>query len=185
MNCLCIPNIQIDVAVNAPDAGTIIEFLANEEDTVTVGQDLLKIELGGDSGSGGRQEGGQEPKAPASDDQSTSSDPKPFKSEAASHKESPSSNSPPPSPPPTQKKEVTQPPKQESKPSPPKEHPPPQESPPKQSENGKPESKSTGGETVYGSREERRVNSPCSWATGEDANTTLTGEDEPDAPTYC
>jgi len=38
---------QIDVAVNAPEAGIIKEFLANEEDTVTVGQDLVRIELGG------------------------------------------------------------------------------------------------------------------------------------------
>lgn len=43
--------LQIDVAVNAPEAGTIKEFLANEEDTVTVGQDLVRIELG-DSPSG-------------------------------------------------------------------------------------------------------------------------------------
>jgi 2-oxoglutarate dehydrogenase E2 component (dihydrolipoamide succinyltransferase) len=33
--------------VNAPEAGIIKEFLANEEDTVTVGQDLVRIELGG------------------------------------------------------------------------------------------------------------------------------------------
>lgn len=38
---------KIDVAVNAPEAGTIREFLANEEDTVTVGQDLVRLELGG------------------------------------------------------------------------------------------------------------------------------------------
>ncbi|KAL1958484.1 hypothetical protein VTO42DRAFT_4348 [Malbranchea cinnamomea] len=38
---------KIDVTVNAPEAGTIKEFLVNEEDTVTVGQDLLRIEVGG------------------------------------------------------------------------------------------------------------------------------------------
>ncbi|RSM09207.1 hypothetical protein CDV31_007779 [Fusarium ambrosium] len=38
---------KIDVAVNAPEAGTIKEFLAAEEDTVVVGQDLVRIELGG------------------------------------------------------------------------------------------------------------------------------------------
>ncbi|GAB0131862.1 2-oxoglutarate dehydrogenase complex E2 component [Epichloe bromicola] len=38
---------KIDVAVNAPESGTIKEFLASEEDTVTVGQDLVRIELGG------------------------------------------------------------------------------------------------------------------------------------------
>lgn len=37
---------QIDVTVNAPTAGKITALLANEEDTVTVGQDLFKIEPG-------------------------------------------------------------------------------------------------------------------------------------------
>ncbi|KAI5806355.1 dihydrolipoamide succinyltransferase [Geopyxis carbonaria] len=37
---------KIDVAVNAPESGIILELFAEEEDTVTVGQDLLKIELG-------------------------------------------------------------------------------------------------------------------------------------------
>lgn len=37
---------KIDVSVNAPKSGTIVETLANEEDTVTVGQDLFKIEPG-------------------------------------------------------------------------------------------------------------------------------------------
>ncbi|PVG01427.1 dihydrolipoamide succinyltransferase [Serendipita vermifera] len=37
---------KIDVSVNAPKAGTIVELLAKEEDTVTVGQDLFKIEAG-------------------------------------------------------------------------------------------------------------------------------------------
>ncbi|KAI0154042.1 dihydrolipoyllysine-residue succinyltransferase [Pestalotiopsis sp. NC0098] len=38
---------KIDVAVNAPEAGTLKELFANEEDTVTVGQDIAKIEAGG------------------------------------------------------------------------------------------------------------------------------------------
>jgi 2-oxoglutarate dehydrogenase E2 component (dihydrolipoamide succinyltransferase) len=38
---------KIDVAVNATESGTIKEFLVGEEDTVTVGQDLVRIELGG------------------------------------------------------------------------------------------------------------------------------------------
>lgn len=37
---------QIDVAVNAPKAGTITELLAAEEDTVAVGQDLFRMEPG-------------------------------------------------------------------------------------------------------------------------------------------
>ncbi|ROT37928.1 2-oxoacid dehydrogenase acyltransferase [Sodiomyces alkalinus F11] len=46
---------KIDVAINAPEAGTIKEFLVNEEDTVTVGQDILKLELGGAPFSGKEQ----------------------------------------------------------------------------------------------------------------------------------
>lgn len=37
---------QIDVQVNAPQSGKIVKLLANEEDTVVVGQDLLIIEPG-------------------------------------------------------------------------------------------------------------------------------------------
>ncbi|KAG6005007.1 hypothetical protein E4U21_000555 [Claviceps maximensis] len=37
---------KIDVAVNAPESGFIKEFLVSEEETVTVGQDLVRIELG-------------------------------------------------------------------------------------------------------------------------------------------
>lgn len=37
---------KIDVQVNAPKAGKIVKLLANEEDTVTVGQDLFVIEEG-------------------------------------------------------------------------------------------------------------------------------------------
>ncbi|KAE9407987.1 dihydrolipoamide succinyltransferase [Gymnopus androsaceus JB14] len=37
---------KIDVSVNAPTSGTIKELLANEEDTVTVGQDLFILEPG-------------------------------------------------------------------------------------------------------------------------------------------
>ncbi|SZF02239.1 unnamed protein product [Blumeria hordei] len=37
---------KIDIAVNVPESGTIKELLAAEEDTVTVGQDLVRIELG-------------------------------------------------------------------------------------------------------------------------------------------
>ena len=48
--------LKIDVSVNSPQAGVITELLANEEDTVTVGQDLFVIEEG---------EGGQAPPASA------------------------------------------------------------------------------------------------------------------------
>jgi 2-oxoglutarate dehydrogenase E2 component (dihydrolipoamide succinyltransferase) len=48
--------VQIDVSVNAPTAGKIVEHLAAEEDTVTVGQDLFRIEPG---------EGGESESKPA------------------------------------------------------------------------------------------------------------------------
>ncbi|MCJ1432629.1 2-oxoglutarate dehydrogenase complex E2 component [Xylographa pallens] len=70
---------KIDVAVNAPEAGTIKEYLVNEEDTVTVGQDLVKMELGGEPQSGNQEKATSEPKSPASDAQETSSDPEPSK----------------------------------------------------------------------------------------------------------
>ncbi|KAL5332687.1 hypothetical protein BJX70DRAFT_392801 [Aspergillus crustosus] len=38
---------KIDVSVNAPESGVIKELLVNEEDTVTVGQDIVKLEAGG------------------------------------------------------------------------------------------------------------------------------------------
>ncbi|EQL03544.1 Dihydrolipoamide succinyltransferase [Ophiocordyceps sinensis CO18] len=40
---------KIDISVNAPEAGTIKELLVSEDATVTVGQDLAIIEVGGSS----------------------------------------------------------------------------------------------------------------------------------------
>ncbi|MCJ1314286.1 2-oxoglutarate dehydrogenase complex E2 component [Agyrium rufum] len=74
---------KIDVSVNAPEAGIVKEFLANEDDTVTVGQDLIKLEPG-EGGTGGAQEASQEPQKPATDEQPTSSDPKPKKTPSES-----------------------------------------------------------------------------------------------------
>ena len=37
---------KVDVSVNAPFAGKIVELLATEEDTVTVGADLFRLEEG-------------------------------------------------------------------------------------------------------------------------------------------
>lgn len=137
------------MAVNAPEPGTIKEFLANEEDTVTVGQDLLKLELGGAPKGGEKQQGGQEPKAPATDEQSTSSDTEPQKDEGKPERESP-----PPSPPPEMKPES---PKQERKPSPAPNEPSKQKEPsskPQESKKPEPKSKDT---APLGNREERRV----------------------------
>ena len=97
---------KIDVAVNAPEQGTIKEFLANEEDTVTVGQDIVKMELGGAPAGGKKEQGGQEPKEPAADKQPTSSDPEPKKDESKESESPPSApkeepaQDPRPSPPP-------------------------------------------------------------------------------------
>ncbi|KAA8566383.1 hypothetical protein MFRU_019g00020 [Monilinia fructicola] len=125
---------KIDVAVNAPEAGTIKEFLANEEDTVTVGQDLVRLELGGAPEGGDKAKAPSEPKEPASKDQSTSSDPEPSKKEESKPKQESSS---PPAP---EKKAA------------PKETPKPKPSEPK-----KQESSSTSSGPTLGSREERRV----------------------------
>ncbi|KAL8928416.1 MAG: hypothetical protein Q9172_000902 [Xanthocarpia lactea] len=148
---------KIDVAVNAPQAGTIKEFLAKEEDTVTVGQDLVKMELGGASEAGGEQKASQEPKAAAPDEQPTSSYPEPTKDSSQSEQKSQSQPSP-------------QPQKQEQQPPPPKSEPSPSEKqPPKQpTEASKPpeskksaskpsDGKSEGTAAAPGGREERRV----------------------------
>ncbi|KAG0701335.1 hypothetical protein DFH29DRAFT_927354 [Suillus ampliporus] len=47
---------KIDVSVNAPTAGKIVELLAKEDDTVSVGQDLFRIEPGEGGASAAPQE---------------------------------------------------------------------------------------------------------------------------------
>ncbi|KAK4229297.1 Dihydrolipoyllysine-residue succinyltransferase [Podospora fimiseda] len=93
---------KIDVAVNAPEAGVIKEFLANEEDTVTVGQDLVRIELGGEKPA-------SEPK-----EESAPAEKKPEPEAPVAPKADESKPAAPASP----KKETPAPPKQESKPAP-------------------------------------------------------------------
>ncbi|CUS11232.1 unnamed protein product [Tuber aestivum] len=60
---------KIDVVVTAPDAGTLTEFFVKEEDTVTVGQDLFKLELGGEpkAPAGTAQEAGSKQEPPEED----------------------------------------------------------------------------------------------------------------------
>ncbi|KAF2827686.1 dihydrolipoyllysine-residue succinyltransferase component of 2-oxoglutarate dehydrogenase-like protein complex [Ophiobolus disseminans] len=127
---------KIDVSVNAPEAGTIKEFLVNEEDTVTVGQDLVKLELGGAPSGGQKQEATEEPKEPASKDQETASQPSGEQEQSKSKEESA---------PKQEQEKKPEPPKQESKPVPPKKESKP--APPKE------ETK----QAQPGSREERRV----------------------------
>jgi len=96
---------KIDVSVNAPEAGTITELLVSEGDTVTVGQDIAKIEPGQ---GGGTKEA---PKEAASEGQPPSSEPEP-------KKEEPKKEEPPPAP--AKKEEKAAPPKEEKKSAPPK-----------------------------------------------------------------
>ncbi|KAJ5930755.1 Biotin/lipoyl attachment [Penicillium verhagenii] len=57
---------KIDVSVNAPESGTIKEFLVSEEDTVTVGQDLIRLELG-DAPAGGKEAAPEKSQEPAAE----------------------------------------------------------------------------------------------------------------------
>ena len=114
-----------------------------------MGQDLLRLELGGPPKGGEKQQGGQQPKAPASDGQSTSSDPKPQKGEGKSEQESP--------PHPPLPKREPEPSKEESKTSTPPKEPPKQKDPPSKPQEpkfSKPEPKDA---APLGNREERRV----------------------------
>ncbi|MCJ1359155.1 MAG: 2-oxoglutarate dehydrogenase complex E2 component [Icmadophila ericetorum] len=147
---------KIDVAVNAPEAGTIKEFLANEDDTVTVGQDLVRLELGGEPSKGAKEEGGQQPNAPASDEQSTSSNPEPSKGKSEVESAPPPPPPPPKDSPPQQKEDPI--PAQQQKPDPPKKEPSASgESSSKPAPTKKPESKKAANDVPFGSREERRV----------------------------
>ncbi|MCJ1425181.1 2-oxoglutarate dehydrogenase complex E2 component [Sticta canariensis] len=146
---------KIDVAVNAPEPGTIKEYLAKEEDTVTVGQDLVKLELGGASQGGDKQDGGQEQKAPATDVQPTSSDPEPKKDKGTSGQDSSittaSSSTLP-------KKETESSKQNERKQSgAERKQSPSKASASDKSESKKTDSKATSSDGLYGNREERRV----------------------------
>ncbi|KAL6705266.1 2-oxoglutarate dehydrogenase complex E2 component [Coniothyrium glycines] len=135
---------KIDVSVNAPEAGTIKEFLVNEEDTVTVGQDLVRLEAGDAPAGGNKQDAKSEPKEPASKDQETSSQPSGGQEQAQAKEtsEAPKQESKSEAPKEEQKSPA---PKQESKPQPPKQE--------TKSQSPKEEQK----QAQPGSREERRV----------------------------
>ncbi|KAI1370267.1 2-oxoacid dehydrogenase acyltransferase [Hypoxylon crocopeplum] len=127
---------KIDVAVNAPESGVLKELLANEEDTVTVDQEIAKIEPGAAPEGGEKSEADKEP--PKKEEASTESRPAP--AEGENQPESKPESKPEPKPEP-------------SKPQPPPE--PKKESTPKQAQPAKDTTASTG--PVLGSREERRV----------------------------
>ncbi|KUL83364.1 hypothetical protein ZTR_11233 [Talaromyces verruculosus] len=93
---------KIDVAVNAPESGTIKELLVSEEDTVTVGQPIVKLE----PGSGG--EAAEKPKdepAPEKKEEKTEAAPsKPETKEPAPSKPEPVKEKQPEKPKPTESK---------------------------------------------------------------------------------
>jgi 2-oxoglutarate dehydrogenase E2 component (dihydrolipoamide succinyltransferase) len=116
------------------------EFLVNEEDTVTVGQDLVRMELGGSSSGGDKTQADAEPKEPASKEQPTSSDPEPTNKESSKANDQ---DTPAPPPPKQEKQPEKQPEKQAEKKS------------DKKLESS--QSQNTASAPTLGSREERRV----------------------------
>lgn len=129
---------KIDVSVNAPAAGVITELLVGEGDTVTVGQDLAKIDAG--ASGGGAEKGSSEPKSPASDAQETSSQPEgqkeqPTKDDKPASKQSEGEMKETPPPPPPKEPQQQQEPKKESKPEPKQQ--PKQDSKPKEKDSDK------------------------------------------------
>ena len=68
---------KVDVELYAPATGTISEILAQEGDTVTVGQVIARIAVGGDAPAGpdGSSQGGSEGNGDASDGQPSSATP--------------------------------------------------------------------------------------------------------------
>ncbi|KIY65545.1 dihydrolipoamide succinyltransferase [Cylindrobasidium torrendii FP15055 ss-10] len=89
---------KIDVSVNAPMSGTITEHLASEEDTVTVGQDLFRIE----PGEVGSSSSASPPKEESSSEESK---PEPEAPKPAEEKK----DAPPPPPPAAEKKQEKKP----------------------------------------------------------------------------
>ncbi|KAJ3126304.1 2-oxoglutarate dehydrogenase complex E2 component [Nowakowskiella sp. JEL0407] len=90
---------KVDIPVNSPAAGTIVELFANEDDTVTVGGNLFRIELGGEAPA----------KSESTPPPASSAPPPP--PPAASQKPAASTPTPPP-PPPTPAAKVSIPPPQ-------------------------------------------------------------------------
>ncbi|KAI4153886.1 MAG: hypothetical protein LQ340_002031 [Diploschistes diacapsis] len=157
---------KIDVAVNAPEAGTIKELLVKEEDTVTVGQEIAKMQPGGEPSN---EAASSQSKESTPKEQEATSDKEPAqdstKQQPAAeekHEETPKKSSTPQpeaSPPKQETLASNSPPKtpEPSRPEPkqPKQEQPKQEQP--KQEQPKQESQQTSPQSVIGSREERRV----------------------------
>ena len=128
---------KIDVSVNAPEAGTITELLVSEGDTVTVGQDIAKLEPGEGGGGGG---GAPEKKEEAPKEEKPAEPKKEEQPKKEEPKQEPKKDDTPPPPP-----------KKEDKPAPPKEE---KKAPPKPKEEKSEGIKSPMGK---GNRNENRV----------------------------
>lgn len=124
------------MSVNASESGTVSELLAKEEDTVTVGQDLVKLELGG-APEGKKEDAAEQPKEPAPE-KSQPSEPE---------KQETKTPTPPPEKPSAPKPEPSK---------PQAETPKPQAEPPKPAA-PKSEPTSDAKPAIPGTREERRV----------------------------
>ncbi|PTB62483.1 dihydrolipoyllysine-residue succinyltransferase [Trichoderma citrinoviride] len=104
---------KIDVAVNATEAGVIKEFFVKEEDTVTVGQDLVRVETGAEKpASSGEQEKPKEESKPPVESESKPAEPEQPKSQPEPSK------SEKPSPPPQPKEKPAEKPQKKSEPEP-------------------------------------------------------------------
>ncbi|CAE6457517.1 unnamed protein product [Rhizoctonia solani] len=97
---------KIDVTVNAPMSGKIVELLFNEEDTVTVGADMFRIEPG-EGGASSSSQPSKEEKKPEPAEES-----KPAEEES---KPAPKEESEPAPPPKEEKKEAKESKKEEKK----------------------------------------------------------------------
>ena len=96
------------MSVNAPSAGKIVELLAKEEDTVTVGADLFRIEAGSE---GGESKPAESKPAEAPKEEAPKKEETPAKQEEAPK---PKETAAAPPPPPKEEKKVEQ--KKEQKP---------------------------------------------------------------------
>ncbi|KAG9068863.1 2-oxoglutarate dehydrogenase complex E2 component [Linnemannia hyalina] len=84
---------KVDIAVNSPKSGIVLELYAKEEDTVAVGADLFKLELG-DAPAGGAAPEKDEPKK-----EEVKEEPKKEVAAAAPKKEEPKKEAPKPAAP--------------------------------------------------------------------------------------
>ncbi|KZZ96432.1 2-oxoacid dehydrogenase acyltransferase [Ascosphaera apis ARSEF 7405] len=128
---------KIDVVVNASESGTIKAFLANIEDTVAVGQDLVEIIPGEGDGNAGASK----PKDEGKEEPPKEEPPKEEPKKEEPPKEQPKQEEPPKK----EEKPAAPPPKQESKPAEPKK------------EASAPAPAEESSTPAFGSREERRV----------------------------